>query len=114
VSAERQALAECEDNREALALAWSWLGVIGIPTTADVLPALEWLSSNGVAVERSWAYKVRRQLAAGSLTGGGPGTRSGGGRRPASPRRNSHPVQPGRTPVRRPRPPARSTHSVAA
>jgi hypothetical protein len=56
-------LTACETKSAALLVAWRELGVSGVPATTDVMPAVAWLAEQGVKVDRSRAYGVRRELA---------------------------------------------------
>lgn len=62
IEADRVELAGCESKRESLLLAWRRMGVEGVPTTAEVMPAVEWLAERGVRVDKSGAYDLRRRL----------------------------------------------------
>jgi hypothetical protein len=74
-------LAAAAAKADALVIAWRALGVIGVPGTGDVVPAMEWLAARGVVVDRSRAYAVRRKLAAGrGGVGAGPSVARGGAR----------------------------------
>jgi hypothetical protein len=75
VDREGQAVAELatvKTKADALMIAWRALGVVGDPSTGDVVPAVEWLAAHGVRVDRSRAYDVRRRVIARRRVARGP------------------------------------------
>lgn len=58
----RLELADAETKGDQLRIAWRELGVVGVPATSDVIPAVVWLAEHGVVIDRSRAYEVRRRV----------------------------------------------------
>ena len=58
----REELAECDTKAQMLAVAWRELGVVGVPATSDVMPAVGFLADYGISVDRSRAYELRRAV----------------------------------------------------